>query len=273
MNITFWNVNKKALDKEIIELIKVTESDVLVLAEYPEDGTQIVRKAYDEGVLAFHIPQLLCKRINIITTSFKPKDFSIIRDDEHYDIRQLKIFSTFKIILISVHLPSKLHREGTDQTGFSSKMHRIIDEVEEEMQNTNTLILGDFNMNPFDTGMVFTEGFHATSCLKTSRKSRKVDGTSYSFFYNPSWSLLGDHVEPPGTCYHRGKHLSYEWNLLDQVIMRPSVAEHFDKDSLRILTSIGSISLANPKSGRPLKSISDHLPITFTLNPSAQNHD
>nr|WP_024838078.1 hypothetical protein [Clostridium sp. 12(A)] len=37
MNILFWNVNKKALDQCLIELITERNCDLVVLAEYPNE--------------------------------------------------------------------------------------------------------------------------------------------------------------------------------------------------------------------------------------------
>lgn len=52
--------------------------------------------------------------------------------------------------------------------------------------------------------------------------------------------------------------------MFDQVLIRPDLITNFDTDSLDILTSDGEVSFL--KNNIIDKSISDHLPIKFSLN-------
>lgn len=81
------------------------------------------------------------------------------------------------------------------------------------------------------------------------------------------WNHLGDaRGQTAGTYfYNNGRHVNYFWNTFDQVLLRPELAEHFDPDSLRIVTTASGRSLVQPD-GRPDNtSSSDHLPIVFEL--------
>src|SRR5258707_15898312 len=59
-----------------------------------------------------------------------------------------------------------------------------------------------------------------------ARESREVIGEEEPMFYNPMWSYFGDRSPgPPGSYYLRSsKPLNYFWLMLDQVLLRPSLA-------------------------------------------------
>ncbi len=124
-------------------------------------------------------------------------------------------------------------------------------------------------MNPFESGMSQANGFHAVSTKRIAeRASTKILNKTHSFFYNPSWSLMGDLIsEPAGTYYYnKSGYDSFYWNLFDQVILRPSMIKHFDNDSYNILTDCSIQDSLLSVSGLPDRiKYSDHLPIKFKL--------
>ena len=79
------------------------------------------------------------------------------------------------------------------------------------------------------------------------------------------WSLYGDIYNEPVGSYHypQSQHISYEWNLFDQVLLRPELIDFFDTKSLEIIINDGIETLVN-HNGIP--NVSDHLPIFFKLN-------
>lgn len=124
-------------------------------------------------------------------------------------------------------------------------------------------------MNPFESGMVATEGLHSVMSRRiANRHVRTVQGREYRFFYNPMWGHFGDaETDTAGSYFYQSaEHVNYFWNVFDQVLLRPEVAKGFDPAQLRILTSVGGRSLVR-KDGRPdSASGSDHLPIVFELD-------
>ena len=95
-----------------------------------------------------------------------------------------------------------------------------------------------------------------------------MQGRSYPFFYNPMWGHLGDWSDrPPGSYYYeRAEHVSYFWNIFDQVLIRPKLLERFRSDELRIVDQAGDISLRTAD-GRPDHDTgSDHFPLLFRLD-------
>jgi hypothetical protein len=123
-------------------------------------------------------------------------------------------------------------------------------------------------MNPFEVGVVGSEGLHAIIDRRiVAEGSRIVRGEACRYFYNPMWSMLGDAgSEPPGTYfYNSGTAVNYFWHMFDQVLLRPQLVNCLASDGIKIVTEIEGQTLLS-EYGRPdLKRISDHLPVICRL--------
>lgn len=148
-----------------------------------------------------------------------------------------------------------------------------IDQVEENVGHRRTVLLGDFNMDPFEQGMLGAGSLHAMMSRRTAAKqSRPIGERHYRMFYNPMWGLLGDdRPGPPGTYrYWRSEHVCQEWHAYDQVLIRPDLLQAFPAGRLRILDSAGETSLLTSQ-GIPTPS--DHLPVVFHLGEIGEQNE
>ncbi len=99
--------------------------------------------------------------------------------------------------------------------------------------------MGDFNINPFENGVVSARGFHAVMDRNIASKgSREVQGKDCKYFYNPMWRLLGDDTNGSlGTYfYYKSGYISFFWNAFDQVLLRPSLLDYFKSEDVSIIT-------------------------------------
>ncbi len=127
------------------------------------------------------------------------------------------------------------------------------------------VLLGDFNISPFDPCMNEANGLNAMmtrACVE--REKRVVLSREYEFFYNPMWGLFGDSAAgPAGTVYNTKGQGQYGWSMFDQVIVHHSVTKMFQ--GVSIIDNTGKRTLANSQ-GRPdTEEASDHFPILFTI--------
>ncbi|MSU02140.1 endonuclease/exonuclease/phosphatase family protein [Tissierella pigra] len=131
--------------------------------------------------------------------------------------------------------------------------------------NRYTLVMGDFNINPFEDSMVNADTLHALSSKNIAKKIRRiVYEESYDMFYNPMWNKLGDE-NGDGTYYYNSSQITnYYWNILDQFIVRPEIADIVNVNDIKIITQVGKYILKKD-SGIPDKGISDHFPLYFKL--------
>jgi len=141
-----------------------------------------------------------------------------------------------------------------------------INELEKKFKLENTIILGDINENPYDSGCLNATKFHGIPSGEDAQKgSRSIMGKTFKMFYNPMWNLFGDFCYPPGTYYHNGSEpVNSFWNIYDQVMIRPGMKKCFVEKSLKIITDMQKYSLVD-KLKHPRKDISDHLPIVFEI--------
>jgi hypothetical protein len=127
------------------------------------------------------------------------------------------------------------------------------------------IVLGDFNMNPYDRGMNLAKGLNAMMTRQCIAKGFRTHLTEqYEFYYNPMWSLLGDNSDgPAGTIYDTSNQGPYGWSMYDQVLINQSIVSMFR--DVRILTHAGKSPLVD-ENGRPdRENASNHLPILVTL--------
>lgn len=171
------------------------------------------------------------------------------------------------IILCCLHLQSQIYSGQADSRAIC--IRKIVHDVrstELEIGTEKSIIVGDFNINPFDPGLVQADLFHGIPVYEEAKRERRiVSDEEFFMFYNPMWNLLGDFRKPYGTYYYGGSD-AYNpyWNMFDQVIMRPKLRKQFVDDSLKIITETQNHYLLDNKE-RPDISISDHLPIVFEV--------
>ncbi|WP_139491571.1 endonuclease/exonuclease/phosphatase family protein [Brevibacillus dissolubilis] len=264
----FWNIRKKNTVTELVDLCREYNVDVLILSETEGlDVNSLINelKSVNED---FQIGSLISTERILIIHAF-PGLVTPIKDSKHFSVYRYQNDNVL-FLLVGVHLPSKREKNEKDQLSYATKVIREIEDLEKQFNTLETVIVGDFNMNPFEDGMVSCDGFHAIMCKETAlAQSRKIDGYKKYFFYNPSWHIHGKAThETLGSYYYRNNQsIVHFWNMFDQVIIRPKLIEYFPLNDLKIITHINrtGIKLVNKK-GRPDASrYSDHLPITFKL--------
>lgn len=280
MNVLFWNIRgNSSIFPCLGKIVKSENIDVLLLAEFPYKKTKGQELDYTNDLLkelnalaigSFLYSNSVAQRVEV----FYNQSTTIIEDrKDEARLSGCKLNSVggkVKVSLVFFHLPSKVNYSDDELSEKTEKYRKAIEKYEDEFQPDHyTIVCGDFNMNPFEHGMVKAKGFHSVMEESIANQiKRTIDGDEFRFFYNPMWGFLGDTGKGTvsGTHYFRNNnHILYFWNLYDQVLVRPEAITFFDKDSLSILTKkAGHYKLLTNK-GLIDKNYSDHLPIKFTL--------
>lgn len=266
----FWNIRKKPLLDELVCLCQENDVDILILAEKPDIPDTEVQIALNKGIdnqylALYNSPSRLSFFFRYPAESIKP-----ISDEGSIAIRRISPPIGADILLVALHLTSKLHMSENGQTFQAIRVSQLIQEAESMVGHTRTLVIGDLNMNPFEVGVVGADGFHAVMTQSIAQKgSRKVQGKNKPFFYNPMWGRMGDmSVGTPGTYYYRSSdYVTYFWNTFAQVLLRPELLDYFsaDENNLKVIYKIGDKNLLTNKGIPNSKFYSDHLPILVTL--------
>jgi len=175
--------------------------------------------------------------------------------------------TTFEVLVAGVHLTSKFGgTTDADQTAIASEIIAELNEVEDREQHRNTVMIGDFNMQPYDPGMINLIGIHGLMTQQLAdRPDRLYRQKLRRSFYNPMWGLFGDRTAgPPGSHYWQTSVLSStHWAILDQVLVRPVLTGNLK--NVVILETDGKHSLLDNKGAPSSKHLSDHLPVLTVL--------
>jgi exonuclease III len=270
LNFLFWNTNRKPLIREIANIAKHNNIDVILLAEHNLNDAELLLELNAESV-DYHLPNPIFQNNRIkVFTKFSNKFIIPVADESEnrFTCFKIKLPIIEEILVFGVHLPDKRNNQSESVSSYAGRMARRIKEIEKEQSLANTVVVGDFNMNPSDSAMIDAESFHAIMDSEiVKNKSRIVSAKEYDYFYNPMWSLHGDiGNNVAGSYFYKNSELvNYHWNVFDQVLLRPSLIDNFEKDSLKLLDSDGVKTLLK-KGGTPNEIYSDHLPLIFTLN-------
>jgi hypothetical protein len=268
LTFLFWNLNGRPLHPLVARLAQRESIDVLVLAECEVAYFDLLNTLNTGNLRKYVMPFSPSPRLQILT-SLPYKSLEPIHDLGSISLRRIVPPLGHDLLLVAVHLPSKSFQDSPEQTFGLVRLARIIEEAEEKIQHNRTLVIGDLNLNPFESGVASADGLHAVMTRQIALGGgRVVDGVRRKFFYNPMWSRFGDYsVGPAGTYYYRGTTQTvYFWNIFDQVLLRPDLLPFFRDEDLKIMARIEDVSLLS-SSGLPDKSVgSDHLPIMIRLS-------
>lgn len=269
LTFLFWNINRKPITATLRRIVDAYDVDVLLLAEcgIPAEELRVGLNEKREGTL-FEYALWECEAIQLFSRF--PSEFSnAVWESERVTMRRVNLPSRQEILLSVAHLPSRLHFSIESLIGQAMRLSRDIRDAEREVGHTRTVLVGDLNMNPFEIGIVSAEGLHAVMTRQVARKrKRRIQGRDYPYFYNPMWGFFGDLAETsPGTYYYeKSEDVCYFWNIFDQVMIRPDLLPVWKQENLQILTNDGAKSLLTVNGAPKKQSVSDHLPILFSLD-------
>ena len=269
MKLLFWNVGKRATAQLIADAIRALDIDLLLLAEadFDDELTQLLNAASDRP---FWFPQPLPGARLRLHTRLPNGSVTPVAEKNWLAAYHIKPLVGCDFLLVGAHIGSKLHLDRAAQAALSPRIRESIEEWEAAVGHARTVVAGDFNMNPFEDGVMGSEGLHAVMTRADAhRRARKVLGERRRFFYNPMWRHFGDRDDAPAGTYRDGGSgpLAFFWNIFDQVVVRPDLLNCFDDGSVRVVTKFKGRNLAT-RSGRPnRKAGSDHFPIVFEILP------
>ena len=267
--IVFWNVNNRDLTDAVCALARSTAADVIVLNENKVSSSETLRALRREVSEYFYIPSpAIGERFHCFCRN-SALGLSEVHSGFRTSVRRYKLGSQV-ILLALVHGVDLRNYDAETRQSFVQELIRELDFVREDKKISRLILLGDFNMNPYDRPMNLAAGLNAMMTRVCAAKgSRRHLGKDYDFYYNPMWSLLGDNTKgPAGTVYDTSNQGPYGWSMFDQVILHHSVIPFFQ--NVEIITEAGEYSLMD-KNGHPdAKNASDHFPIAVDFNGGQQ---
>lgn len=272
ITVLFWNLHKNpnVLD-HLPCLAKHHRVDVFLLAEIPDDVQTVIDKL---NIKISHIYRDVSNETTKVVAITRLGEEAISHRFSGYRER-LDVWSitapqlkSKEILLAGVHLPSK-SGGNTETAQFSAAKNMMMDlaSIEDKYGHQNTILVGDFNMNPYDPGMTSVDAVHGLMTRSLAEKpDREYLGKTWRRFYNPMWGLFGDRTPGPagGYFWRSSVPTNTHWSMLDQVLVRPGLIDSFH--DLTILNHDGEHSLVGADGTPDRNLFSDHLPLLFQID-------
>lgn len=262
MNLFFWNLNKNDNIALIADVLRELNIDVAAFAEH--DGSDLA---------------LLCngnipyRAVDPIVGSQKVR--FLVRDG-------LEVFGVFyqgryalitvasdgsKINIAAVHLQDcRNDPKGASRSITIRSLVADLRAQEREQSCKDSVIIGDFNVQPFSAEMYWAGMLNAASFKNVVKRMlvKRVDGCDLPLMYNPTLEFLSEADGNCGSYYCASGSDTFYWYCLDQAIVSPSLADAVAE--YRYLRTIGNSSLMADCA--PKSAISDHLPLFVRLDRS-----
>ena len=193
---------------------------------------------------------------------------SPVFDGDKVSIREVRPPLGDPVLVCAIHASSRISRDLAELNVLIPRAAAAVFSAEAQVGHDRTVVCGDFNLSPYDEGLVSSESFHAVMSRATARRGQRVVyERPRKFFYNPMWRLLAEDDEVCGTYYFGSNSpLEHFWYCMDQMLFRPSLLDHLPKVPVKIIKTTANHNLIG-LNGRP--SLSDHLPLVGRLTLSS----
>lgn len=268
IRLIFWNIYKKNLLLPIIQLIQENNIDAIALVEIEKLDISAILDELDRKNMTWKRVEILeDKNICLLAkNNFRVFPF---KEEKHYHIYKITLENESWLFHV-LHLSSAMHLEENARDRRAERISRVLQKEEEDFfqqESYKSIIVGDFNLQPYSDGIMGVQSFNATmSAGKAKKVTRKHDGEDYHFYFNPMWKLMGDNKTVQGTYYSTvdSQDKSVYWYTFDQVLLRPYFIEKFQWNSFEIIEGTKEFHFIKDESIDKEK-YSDHLPLLFEI--------
>lgn len=261
LNILFWNLKRNSIEEYIAKCIIENNVTIAAFSEY--EGIDFIKL---EMLLAnqyyFVKPVRKDIKIKVIILIKTSLTVSIAREEKRYSIYNVDTVLNHYILAV-VHLEDRRNNNTHDRMDTIKKLIQHIEEKEKTFECKNTIIIGDFNANPYDEELLSIFAFNSVLFKSIIKKSeiRKRNLESYKRFYNPILNYISENNEMYGSFYCNTDTSTPYWHCLDQILLRKDLIDFLC--DLRYIKRIDDANLI--KDLAPNSEISDHLPLFVKL--------
>lgn len=265
----FWNIYKKNLIFPLVDLILENDIDVVALVETDKlDVREVISKLKECGGQMWK-KQFVCPVDDVLLLSKSALTISVICEEYNYSTYKIK-YNNDDILFNVVHLPSALYKEENARVIQALRISDYLRKKEEEFYSGSeykSIVVGDFNLQPYSSGIAGYESFNATMSIKKAKeKSKKANRRTKMFYFNPTWKLMGENKNVQGSYYNTtdSQDKSIFWYSYDELLIRPFFIDNFNWDYFEIIEKTNNYNfIKNDIIDK--KAYSDHLPIKFEL--------
>jgi hypothetical protein len=266
-----WNTGRKNVAPLVQSLVREHHVDVLLLVEYYPSTIKstlstllladgLVRRSTSERFGVFSRTAYGMSRVPVAAFGDRAELWNWVPEPNKA--------ARFAL----VHGLDRMHNDdGTRRVFFRCLAEAI--RQQEMNSHRRSMIVGDFNAHPFESAILSSDGLHAIGVRRVGRAPRRRvwwGDEEEDFFYNPMWRKYGPIASMEAgmaTHYWQNNQAGeFFWHMLDQVVIRPEESGAFPEDQLRIISSVGTVTLLAPDGTPDVTIGSDHLHLVFHWN-------
>jgi len=259
INILFWNLKRNAIEDYIIDCIAENNIDIAVFSEF--DGIDFIKIQKSLGKMYGHILTVQDDRkVTLIAkTTFR---VTVVQQQNRYNIYHVKT-AVRDYLLAAVHLEDRRNYKSAERIETIKRLIVDIEQTEELLKCNNTIVIGDFNANPYDEELLSKFAFNSVLFKAIIEKSELTNPNSLKRkrFYNPILHYISEDTEMYGSFYHEKEYLTSYWYCLDQVLVRKGLINNINQ--MKYLKRINTKNLL--ENTIPNGKISDHLPLLVKI--------
>lgn len=259
LNILFWNLKRNQIEDYIVECIAENNVDIAIFSEFEEIDFVKIEKGLGKMYRRIFAVQT-DKKVTLIAKS--TISVTIIQQQNRYNIYNVKT-ALKNYILVAIHLEDRRNYKPAERIETIKSLVADIEETEEILKCSNTIVIGDFNANPYDEELLSKFAFNSVLFKSIIDKNEFTNPNSSKKkrFYNPILHYISEDTEMYGSFYHEKEYMTPYWHCLDQVLVRKELANSVEY--MKYLKSVNTKDLL--KNTIPNVKISDHLPLLINL--------
>lgn len=265
-----WNINKQNRDLLLQNIIREHSIDVVLLVEYnPSTNKSNLSNLLLQNGL---VKRSESERFGVFGRFEYGMHRIATEIGGHLEIWEWTLESGLSGRFALVHGLERINNDDGTRRVFFRRVAEKVKELETG-SHRRSIVVGDFNANPFESAILSSDGLHAIGIRQINNQTNRQvrwGETREDFFYNPMWRLYGQVAElEAGLATHywqNGLASESVWHMLDQVVLRPEECSRFPEEQMKILTTVGAVQLLAPDGTLDQNVGSDHLPIVFHWN-------
>lgn len=268
MKYLLWNIYGKNLIGPLIQVIIENEIDVVALIETKKiELDTVINQLNLKGCRWKKLE--FCPNADIRLIVKDEINVSIHCEEKHYNTYKIKQNEEL-LLLTVVHLSSAMYKSEEARSSRAEDVSNVIRKIEEELFGENeykSIVIGDFNLQPYSRGIIGAYGFNATmSIIKAKKVSWTVDGEKKLFYFNPTWKIMGDNKNVQGSYYNNSDQddKAIFWYSFDEVLIRPSLIDRFIWNNFVIIEETKDHKFIRNEI-IDKNNYSDHLPVKFEI--------
>lgn len=256
----FWNLKRNAIEDYVVDCIAENNVDIAIFSEF--SGIDFDKIEVGLGRM---YTRILGTGADAKVTVLSKTTISVscMQQEKRYNIYRIKT-ALKDYFLVGIHLEDRRNYEVDDRIDTIKRLISDIEKTEGLFMCNNTIIIGDFNANPYDKELLSCYAFNAVLFKKIIDKNEFSNwkGDKIRRFYNPIIHYLSENTEMYGSFYYDKKNDTSYWLCLDQVLVRKKLVDNIT--NVQYLKKAGDRDLLK-KTRVPNEKISDHLPLLVNI--------